>query len=201
MAKTLRLAALAVAVALGCMGQAAGNSAAQLVIVMRFDVGPPAGVLESMQREVASILEPADVQVTWRRAEQNDGRELFRHVVVIRFRGACHTPPVSWDELPAAMENPELASASVRDGKALPFAEVHCDRISAFLRPWRKAEQSAALGAVMGRVIAHELYHMLTNTQTHGVSALSKATVTSVELGRSGRFSADEIERLKDSVR
>jgi len=84
--------------------------------------------------------------------------------------------------------------------KALPFAEIHCDRVSAFLRPRRKAEQTATLGAAMGRVIAHELYHMLTNTLTHGVGVLSKASVTSMELGRSGRFSQDEIELVKKSV-
>jgi hypothetical protein len=204
MAKMLRLVAGLAAVALGCLGQASGNGAItppQLAILMKFDVRPPTAVLDSMQREVTSIFEPAGVQVAWRLVDQNDGRELFPHVVVIRFRGACHTQPASWDELQPLLEDPELASASVRDGKALPFAEVHCDRVSAFLRPWRKAEQSAVLGAAMGRVIAHELYHMLTNTLTHGVSALSKASVTSAELGRSGRFSPDEIELLKNSVR
>jgi hypothetical protein len=204
MAKILRLFAGLMPAALGCLGQASGNAAAiapQLAILMKFDIRPPTAVLDSMQREVASIFEPAGVSVAWRLVEQNDGRELFPHVVVIRVRGACHTQPASWDELQPLLENPELASASVRDGKAVPFAEVHCDRVSAFLRPWRKAEQSGALGAAMGRVIAHELYHMLTNTLTHGVSALSKASVTSVELERSARFSPDEIEQLKNSVR
>jgi hypothetical protein len=138
--------------------------------------------------------------VTWRLAEQNEGQELFSHVVVIQVRGACHTQPSSWDELRPRLDSPELASASVRDGKALPFAKIDCDRVSALLRPWRKAEQAATLGAAMGRVVAHELYHMLTNTLTHGVGGLSKASLTSVELGRSVRFSQNEIDLFKKSV-
>ncbi|HYK58443.1 MAG TPA: hypothetical protein VEV85_03340 [Bryobacteraceae bacterium] len=203
MARTLRLFAGLMAAAACSLGQDSGDAAPaapQLAVLMKFDVRPAAAVLESMQSEVARIFEPAGVRVAWRLAEQNDGRELFPHVVVIRIRGVCHTQPSSWDEVHMLLDDPELASASVRDGKALPFAEIHCDRVSAFLRPWRKAEQTATLGAAMGRVIAHELYHMLTNTLTHGVGVLSKASVTSMELGRSGRFSQDEIELVKKSV-
>jgi hypothetical protein len=99
------------------------------------------------------------------------------------------------------LDDLELANASVRDGKALPFAELHCDWVSAFLRPWRKAEQAASLGIAMGRVIAHELYHMLTNTLTHGVGPLSKASVASEELARrEAKFSPHEFELFKESV-
>jgi hypothetical protein len=200
MTKALYLAAGFAAAAVWSFGQGA-ESPAQLTILMKFDAQPPPAVLESMQREVAQIFEPAGIRVAWRLLEQNDGREVFSHVVVIRFRGVCRTQPSSWNELQPLLDNLELASASVRDGKALPFAEVHCDRVSAFLRPWRRAEQAATLGAAMGRVIAHELYHMLTNTLTHGAGALSKASVSSVELGwRGASFSKDEIELFKKSV-
>jgi hypothetical protein len=200
----LRLFAGLMAAAVCSLARDSGDGAAaapQLAILMKFDVRPPSAVLDSIESEVARIFEPAGVRVAWRLADQNDGRELFPHVVVIRIRGACHTQPPSWDELQTLLDDPELASASVRDGEALPFAEVHCDRVSAFLRPWRKAERVATLGAAMGRVIAHELYHILTDTLTHGASALSKATATPAELEQSGRFSPYEIERLKNSVR
>src|SRR5215471_19554577 len=118
----------------------------QLAILMKFDVPPPAAVLEAMQHEVAQIFEPAGIQLVWRLLEQNDGTELFSHVVVLRFRGMCRTLPTSLSELQPFVEDLELANATVRDGEALPFAEVHCDRVSAFLRPWRKAEQAATLG-------------------------------------------------------
>src|SRR5215471_14991039 len=173
----------------------------QLAILMKFDVPPSASVLEAMQHEVAKIFEPAGIQLVWRLLEQNDGTELFSHVVVLRFRGICRTLPASLSELQPFVEDLELANATVRDGETLPFAEVHCDRVSAFLRPWRKAEQAATLGVAMGRVIAHELYHIMTNTLTHGMGALSKASVTSQELAWGGaRFSPAEVELVKKSV-
>lgn len=177
------------------------QSQPQLTILLKFELPPPAPVLESMQHEVDQIFEPAGIRVLWRALDQSDGTELYSHVVVVRVRGACRTQPPSLRELQPLLDDLELANAKVRDGKALPFAEAHCDRVSAFLRPWRKAEEAASLGVAMGRVIAHELYHMLTNTLTHSVGALSKASVTSQELAwRGAQFSEDEIELFKKSV-
>jgi hypothetical protein len=204
MAKPWHLAASLLAAAVGLFAQEA-SAPPQLAILMKFDSKPPLPVLESMQREVAAIFEPTGIQVAWRLLEHgvfaNDGRELFSHVVVVRFRGVCRTQPVSWIGLAPLLEDSELAHTSVRDGKALPFAEIRCDRVSAFLRPWRKAEQAATLGIAMGRVMAHELYHLLTNTLTHGESDLSKAGMSAAELGgRRATFSAEEIELFKKSV-
>jgi hypothetical protein len=198
MAKTWSLAVGLLAAAGGLFAQEAAEP--RLAILMKFDRTPPAGVLESMQREVAAIFAPAGIQVAWRSLEDNDGREVFRHVVVVRFRGACNTNP-SLAGLEPLLEDAELAHALVRDGRALPFAEVHCDRVSAFLRPWRKAGQAATLGIAMGRVIAHELYHMLTNTLTHAEGDLSKAHVSAEDLGsRGATFSSEEIELFKRSM-
>jgi hypothetical protein len=198
---TAPLLAAGLAAALWSFGQPLAPPP-QLAIMMKFDVPPPSAVLEAMQHEVTKIFEPAGIQLAWRWLEQNDGSELFSHVVVLRFRGMCRTLPASLTELQPFIDDLELANATVREGQALPFAEVHCDRVSAFSRPWRKAEQAATLGVAMGRVIAHELYHMLTNTLTHGIGTLSKASVTSQELAwGAARFSPDEIELVKQSVR
>jgi hypothetical protein len=198
MAKTWSLA-VGLLAAVGLFAQEAAEP--RLAILMKFDRTPPAGVLESMQREVAAIFAPAGIQVAWRSLEHNDGREVFRHVVVVRFRGACSANPASFMEIEPLLEDNELAHALVRDGRALPFAEVHCDRVSAFLRPWRKAEQAGTLGIAMGRVIAHELYHVLTNTLTHGQGDLSKAHVSAEDLGwRAATFSPEEIELFKKSM-
>lgn len=199
MAKTWNLAVGLLAAAGGLFAQEATEQ--RLAILMKFDRTPPAGVLESMQREVAAIFAPAGIQVAWRSLEKSDGREVFRHVVVVRFRGACSANPASLVELEPLLEENELAHALVRDGHALPFAEIHCDRVSAFLHPWRKAGQAATLGTAMGRVIAHELYHVLTNTLTHGQGDLSKARVSAEDLAsRAATFSPEEIELFKKSM-
>jgi hypothetical protein len=40
----------------------------------------------------------------------------------------------------------------------------------------------AALGRVLGRVLAHELYHAVLGTQHHGASGLAKGFQTTLEL-------------------
>jgi hypothetical protein len=52
------------AAALCAFGQTA--QAPQLAILMKFDVEPPAPVVEAMQSEVTQIFEPAGIKVVWR---------------------------------------------------------------------------------------------------------------------------------------
>jgi hypothetical protein len=172
-----------------------------VAILMKFDVQPAPRVLQSMKREVAELLEPAGINISWRLAEGNEGTETFPHLVVVRFDGTCRNQPVSFGNLQPLLDNLELGSTAVRDGHALPFAEIHCDHVTSFLRPWKAAGQTVTLGAAIGRVVVHELYHVLTNTLTHGSGGLSKATISSVELGLHGaKLSAGEVELFRRSV-
>ena len=57
------------------------------------------------------------------------------------------------------------AFTHVSDGNVLPFSEVECDKIASSIRPEMSKSQwhdrDSVLGRAMGRVLAHELYHML----------------------------------------
>jgi hypothetical protein len=177
------------------------SSPSQLGILMKFDVPPPKGVLEAMEHEVAGMLQPADVKVVWRLADQSDGRETFRHLVVLQFRGACRAQPASFGEISTFEGDGELANSTVREGQVMPFAEIHCDKVSSFLHPLRAAEQSAKLGAAIGRVVVHELYHILTDRLSHGAGEISKASLTAVDLARPlVRLSPAEIDLFRKSV-
>jgi hypothetical protein len=68
----------------------------------------------------------------------------------------------------------------------LPFVGVDCDRVRSFLRvPLSFAEprgRDRILGRAIGRVIAHELYHVLGRTAHHGSGRVDHPTYTVREL-------------------
>jgi hypothetical protein len=67
----------------------------------------------------------------------------------------------------------------VAEGRILPYTELRCDEIGkalAFLRPGSGIkDRQLALGRALGRVLAHELYHILANAKTHGANGLARA--------------------------
>ena len=64
-------------------------------------------------------------------------------------------------------------------------------------------ERNRRYGRALGRVVAHELYHILANTTDHSRHGLAKALLTVSELVLDPcRFGSHEIERIrKASVR
>lgn len=58
-----------------------------------------------------------------------------------------------------------LASIEFVDGVPLPFVDVECDRIARFILPDRRT------GKAVGRVLAHELLHLLLGARGHAGSA------------------------------
>jgi hypothetical protein len=172
----------------------------ELTILMQFDRQPAKGVIESMQREVAKILSPAGVSIVWRPTENNRGTESFPNLVVLHFTGRCQNRPPGelWEQLGVHYE---LASSAVRNRGVLPFAKIQCDNVVNLLQPWQAAKQSITVGIAMGRVVVHELYHMMTNTIAHGQGLLSKESVTRDELKtRDANLSSEELQLFRGSI-
>ncbi|HUP90599.1 MAG TPA: hypothetical protein VM100_14720 [Longimicrobiales bacterium] len=79
-----------------------------------------------------------------------------------------------------------LAFAHSSDGRILPFIEVKCDRVrnharAAFWGP--DASRSEYLyGRALARVVAHELYHVLTGRKEHTPAGLTRKSLSGMEL-------------------
>ena len=74
-----------------------------------------------------------------------------------------------------------LGTSLVSDGQVLPFSEVECDQVRKTLAYEERAtemDRQCALGRAMGRVVAHELYHVLACTTKHAGRGLARATQT-----------------------
>ena len=87
-----------------------------------------------------------------------------------------------------------LGSTDVAAGHVTPFSSVECDKIvsciSGLVGSSCDRDRDTALGRALGRVVAHELYHMLGQTREHGHAGLTKALQSPFDLIRD-EFSID----------
>jgi hypothetical protein len=161
----------------------------------------PPGLIEEMQVEAEEVFRPAGVKLEWRYLDLSRTREAVASLVVVTFSGTCQSDGFGQ---PTIGEGP-LGWTSVTDGAILPFCGVHYDRVrEVMLRTIRhlpKAEQERFLGQALGRVLAHELYHILANTRSHSRSGLAKPLLSDSDLAREElHFSARELELIHDAL-
>lgn len=161
---------------------------------------PPA-VLNSLRDEVATILAPAGFRFRWYTVDETEAAGLSIELAVVTFRGPCDVPgSLSLDHLQAHA----LGFTSISNGEILPFTTIDCGRTRSFLAEallrLPRAERAEAYGRALGRIVAHELYHIFANTQHHGRAGVAKESYTVGDLmGRDFEFDDREFELLRGS--
>lgn len=129
-----------------------------------------------MQSEVDRLLAPG-MSVDWREWSQRTAGVDFPRIVTVTLKGVCIAAP-GGNQLPAKSRF-ALASTVISDNVVLPFAEVDCDRLRAVITPaLLKTDPKRwpeLMGRAMGRLVAHELYHMLLQSRDHSDNGLAKA--------------------------
>jgi hypothetical protein len=154
---------------------------APIALYTQFQHEPSAAVFEAVRGEVESIMNPSELQFDWRSLPQH-GNEMSVELAVITFKGRCETSGVaSLHASPGA-----LGWTHMSDGVILPFAEIDCDRIRMFVQRDLSAlpvqDRERIYGRAVGRVLAHELYHILANTPKHESCGIGKSAYTVQEL-------------------
>ncbi len=145
-----------------------------------------------MQQETETLLRDAGINVVWvaagkdKRVPLKVESERFEGVMFVRFKGACR--PDLFTDPAAAREHfaqpVRLAAARVAQGKVTPWTEVECDQVKRSVESIPLKQRPAALGGALARVVAHELYHVLLRTTSHGSQGLSRAILNWDDLVR-----------------
>ena len=152
-----------------------GATFAPITLYAQFEDVPSKWVLQALQDEVASIMASSGLRFEWRNLAMAGGHEVSAELAVVTFTGRCDTASVTTH----ARAGGALGWTHVSDGQILPFTGVSCDRVREFLGPtllqFAAEDQEEKYGRALGRVLAHELYHVFANTMLHGTSGVSKA--------------------------
>jgi hypothetical protein len=137
---------------------------------------------EVLKGEVSSILSPMERHFDWRQIGRFNDGHFSREIVVVTFIGRCDPSA----QLSGHLDIRMLGWTHISDGQILPFSDIDCDRIHQLINPELSAfpieYQEAALGRAVGRVVAHELYHVFAQTTRHESDGVSKSSFAAREL-------------------
>lgn len=170
------------------------------IVTIAFDFQGPASdrAIKEMKKEVAGILKDAGLKLDWKSLQQARS-EVHDRLVVVRFKGKCILEPVPilYDE------RGPLAFTHSTDGAMLPFSEVACDTVTATMRTamWGGQYQQAdrLLGRALGRVVAHELVHILTKSKEHAHEGVFETALSGRDLlAQRLTLSREEVGWLRD---
>ena len=151
-----------------------------------------AAASDEMRKELAALMLTAGVTSTWQ--DPNDYRDVSGYTVVVDLEGDCNVPPHA--EAVPPREGTPLGSTAVAENHPLPFVKVSCNVLSALLAPFTADQPDAfrdfVLGRAIGRVLAHELYHILAQSEEHSGWGVAKAALSGADLMNS-RFEFNEM--------
>ena len=172
-----------------------------VALYIDFEQAPSATVLDALQQETEAIMAPVGTEFEWRSLKSVTGGQVSTQLAVVKFRGRCESHGVFAAH---PLKPGALGWTHLSDGAILPFADIDCDGIRQFIQLGLLAvdpqERSEAYGRAVGRVLAHELYHIFARTTHHGANGVGKATYSVHDLlEREFHFEDHESEALRIS--
>jgi hypothetical protein len=170
-----------------------------LTVILDFQGPYSRTVVNEMERETAAILGSTGVSLDWRIAGI-DSPQTDNDLVVMTFAGVCEYGQEPVDQGPGP-----LGLTRMVDGTVQPFGEVECDRVVNSVHNAMPhsdyARGNLLIGRAAGRVVAHELVHMLTKSTEHGADGVERTALTGAELiSGQMRLSPFDVARLKQEL-
>jgi hypothetical protein len=154
-----------------------GRAAEPVVVYIQFDDEPGTTVAGAARKELEAIVTAAGAGFEWHPLAESLGKEISPGAAVLTFRGRCDVR-----DLGRGTYSGSLGRSARVDGVILPFPTVDCDAVRRYVQRdllmLGESQREAALGRALGRVAAHELYHVIGKTWGHAECGVGKATYT-----------------------
>lgn len=161
-------------------GLAALNS--QVTVVLDAEKPLPSEALETLKSEMSRLFAPSGVRLQWAERRQAGLGFEAPGIVVVKLRGNCRIPDLP---MPPDERGP-LAWTHITDSSILPYSEVSCEKVTRAARSallqGGGATRDALMGRALGRVVAHELLHMLLKRKGHEVRGIFRRRLTPRDL-------------------
>jgi cytochrome c553 len=146
-----------------------------------FEHKPTPAVVEALRDEVASLMSPNGLRFEWKSLPSN-GQSAWTELAIVKFSGRCEVLPFATN----SHSDRRLGWTHMSDGVVLPFAEVDCDAIQAYLLKdmalLLAPSREKVFGRAIGRVVTHELLHIFAQTAAHSDHGVDHPTLTVSEL-------------------
>ena len=177
---------------------------APIAIYMSFEGAPSEDAVGAMKREVETLTKSSGFDLRWRSLDGPRVEETFGDLMVVKVHGKCNMDGIQllFNELGPEGEGGVLGSTKTSNGQVLPFSELECGHIRRSIAPlavgYSREEREALLGRAMGRVLAHELFHVFANTEKHGHEGVTKTSYSRKDLVAEGfAFDPQDAKRIQ----
>jgi hypothetical protein len=153
--------------------------------------------VNEMKREFEGIMKNSSLTFDWKSRTQVE-QSSVTNLVVVRFKGTCVLKPVPY----LYDERGPLAFTYTTDGAVQPFSEVACDQVTRVVRSAMSggdfAKANLLMGRALGRVLAHEVMHILTRSGSHGREGVAKTALSGTQLiAPELRLASADLERIQ----
>ncbi len=154
-------------------------------IFLDFDRDPAPAAIQEMEREVGVLLADTGARFSWLMLNKDTRSQTFDDLAVLRFRGNCHMPT---RELLTVADGAKftLGAAELDSGLVTSYSNVECDQITkciaSLLQSSCEPDRQVAFRRALGRVVAHELYHILARTKKHTHTGISRSVQSPFDL-------------------
>jgi hypothetical protein len=140
-----------------------------------------------MKSEIRSILAPAQLELSFHRIGEIGAAQPFRNIIIVHFRGTCQSGLESSNGIliePRLLEFPALRKTDISEGLILPYVQVYCNEVRAFMPNVSRTPYALIYGRALGRVVVHELYHALLSTRDHSRIGVARSAQSARDLTR-----------------
>jgi hypothetical protein len=174
-----------------------------VVLYLKINAGQPARPIEEMEREAGALMDVAGYSLEWRVLPHASIDAVEAPIVVMELHGVCEAPERPDVAVPLP-DSSRLASAAISNGEILPFGSVECNTLSRMLAdalPKSGNKREFLYGRAMGRLVAHELYHILTKTRDHEDTGVGKSHFSVKDvLAEHFEFDSPTLAKLREPV-
>ena len=167
-----------------------------ITIVLDFQGPRSEKSVAEMKREFTGLMKNSALHFDFRSRSQVS-QEALSDLVVVRFTGKCVLDPVGY----LYDERGPMAFTYSTDGIVQPFSEVACDKVTSAIRSAMAggdfAKSDLLLGRALGRVLAHEVMHILSKSGAHGHTGVTKTALSGSQLiAPQHRLEPGDLERI-----
>ena len=167
-----------------------------ITIVLDFQGPRSERSVAEMKREFAGIMKETALRFDFRWRNQAS-QESVSELLVVRFTGKCVLDPVGY----LYDERGPMAFTYSTDGIVQPFSEVACDKVTSAVRSVMAgsdfAKSDLLLGRALGRVLAHEVVHILSKSGAHGRAGVARTALSGAQLiAPELRLEPEDVERI-----
>jgi len=182
-----------------CFPLHAETAVKNTTLILNFEQPHSERTVAMVRSELGTVMQNAGYTFDLKLFSELGPWAEFNDLMLIRLRGNCRMDAAPTQKPSAG----PLAMAHTSDGKVLPFVEVFCDQVRAVVRPvlWgdQFRETDELMGRALARVIAHEIYHVITGTK-HGSGGIARHALSGPQLiSNELFFQPEDIERMIQS--